>query len=103
MTTGASLSFTPSSCQPAHRLAQSAAARSDTLPAMAEFVHLQVDDGVATLRLDRPPMNALNVMVQEEIRAAATEASERDEVRAVIIYGGEKVFAAGAAIKEMAE
>ena len=70
---------------------------------MAEFVHLEVADGVATLRLDRPPMNALNVTVQEEIRAAATEASERDDVRAVILYGGEKVFAAGADIKEMAK
>ena len=48
-------------------------------------------------------MNALNMTVQEEIRAAAHEASERDDVRAVIVYGGEKVFAAGADIKEMAE
>jgi enoyl-CoA hydratase/carnithine racemase len=48
-------------------------------------------------------MNALNVQVQEEIRAAAIEASERDDVKAVVIYGGEKVFAAGADIKEMAE
>jgi enoyl-CoA hydratase len=70
---------------------------------MAEFVHLEVADGVATIRLDRPPMNALNVTVQEEIRAAANEASERDDVRAVIVYGGERVFAAGADIKEMAE
>src|ERR1043165_5476666 len=46
-------------------------------------------------------MNALNVVVQEEIRAAATEAAERDDVRAVIVYGGERVFAAGADIKEM--
>ena len=47
-------------------------------------------------------MNALNVAVQEEIRAAAAEAAERDDVRAVVVYGGEKVFAAGADIKEMA-
>ena len=84
-------------------LPQSASGRSDTLPAMAEYVHLEVADGVATIRLDRPPMNALNVTVQEEIRAAATEASERDDVRAVVVYGGEKVFAAGADIKEMAD
>jgi enoyl-CoA hydratase/carnithine racemase len=68
---------------------------------MAEFVRLEVEDGVGTIRLDRPKMNALNVQVQEEIRAAATEASERDDVRAVVVYGGEKVFAAGADIKEM--
>jgi enoyl-CoA hydratase/carnithine racemase len=66
------------------------------------FVTLEVDGGVGTIRLDRPPMNALNAQVQEEIRAAALEASQRREVRAVVLYGGPKVFAAGADIKEMA-
>jgi enoyl-CoA hydratase/carnithine racemase len=70
---------------------------------MAEFVRLEVEDGVGTIRLDRPKMNALNVQVQEEIRAAATEASDRDDVKAVVVYGGERVFAAGADIKEMAD
>jgi enoyl-CoA hydratase/carnithine racemase len=53
--------------------------------------------------LDRPPMNALNIQIQEELRAAAGAASADDEVRAVVVYGGEKVFAAGADIKEMAD
>jgi enoyl-CoA hydratase/carnithine racemase len=70
---------------------------------MGEFVNLTVSDGVGTIRLDRPKMNALNVQVQEEIRTAALEATANDEVRAVVIYGGEKVFAAGADIKEMAD
>ena len=70
---------------------------------MGEFVNLTVSDGVGTIRLDRPKMNALNVQVQEEIRAAALEATADDAVRAVVIYGGEKVFAAGADIKEMAD
>ena len=70
---------------------------------MAEFVRLEVSERVATLRLDRPKMNALNVVVQEEIRAAAVEVSTRDDIRAVVIYGGERVFAAGADIKEMAQ
>src|SRR4051812_36430995 len=70
---------------------------------VGEFVRLEVEDGVGTIRIDRPKMNALDVQVQEEIRAAATEASERDDVRAVIVYGGERVFAAGADVKEMAE
>jgi enoyl-CoA hydratase/carnithine racemase len=68
-----------------------------------EFVRLEVADGVGTIRLDRPKMNALDVQVQEEIRAAAAEATERDDVKAVVIYGGERVFAAGADIKEMAD
>jgi enoyl-CoA hydratase/carnithine racemase len=70
---------------------------------MGEFVRLEVEDGVGTIRIDRPKMNALNVAVQEEIRACAAEAAERDDVRAVIVYGGERVFAAGADVKEMAD
>jgi len=70
---------------------------------MATYVRLEVEDGVGTIRIDRPKMNALNVQVQEEIRAAAVEAAERDDVRAVVVYGGERVFAAGADIKEMAD
>ncbi|HVQ94277.1 MAG TPA: enoyl-CoA hydratase-related protein [Mycobacteriales bacterium] len=68
---------------------------------MGEFVTFDVADGVGTIRLDRPPMNALNAVVQEELRAAAAEAADRAEVRAVVVYGGPKVFAAGADIKEM--
>ncbi len=69
---------------------------------MAEFVRLEVEDGVGTIRLDRPPMNALNVAMQEELRAAAGEATDRRDIRAVVVYGGEQVFAAGADVKEMA-
>ncbi|MGN6752502.1 MAG: enoyl-CoA hydratase/isomerase family protein [Intrasporangium sp.] len=69
---------------------------------MGEFVRLEVEGGIGTIRLDRPKMNALNAQVQEEIRAAALEATGRSDVKAVIVYGGEKVFAAGADIKEMA-
>jgi enoyl-CoA hydratase/carnithine racemase len=72
---------------------------------MAEFVRLEVGSGehagVGTIRLDRPKMNALNEQVQEEIRAAAHEAAARDDVKAVVVYGGERVFAAGADVKEM--
>jgi enoyl-CoA hydratase/carnithine racemase len=70
---------------------------------MGEFVRLEVADGVGTIRLDRPKMNALDAQMQEEIRAAADEATDRDDVKAVVIYGGERVFAAGADVKEMAE
>ncbi len=69
---------------------------------MGELVRLEVEDGVATLRLDRPKMNALDVAMQEQVREAALEATDRDDVRAVVLWGGERVFAAGADIKEMA-
>jgi enoyl-CoA hydratase len=70
---------------------------------MGEFVRVEVEDGIATIRLDRPKMNALNAQVQDELIAAARQVTGDDEVRAVIIYGGERVFAAGADIKEMAD
>ena len=69
---------------------------------MTEFVRLEVDGGVGTIRLDRPPMNAISRAVGDELRSVAAEATARDDVRAVIVYGGEKVFAAGADVKEMA-
>jgi enoyl-CoA hydratase/carnithine racemase len=68
---------------------------------VGEFVRLEVEDGVATLRLDRPKMNAIDGALRAELRAAAVEARDRDDVRAVVLYGGERVFAAGADIKEM--
>jgi enoyl-CoA hydratase/carnithine racemase len=70
---------------------------------VGEFVRLEIDQAVAVIRLARPPMNALNAQVQDEIAAAAAQVTADHDVRAVIIYGGAKVFAAGADIKEMAE
>ena len=70
---------------------------------MSEFVRLEVADGIGTIRLDRPKVNALNDQVTAELAAAAAEAENSAEVRAVILYGGPKVFAAGADINEMAE
>jgi len=70
---------------------------------MGEFARLEVADGVGTLRLDRPKMNPLDRQMQDEIMQAAIEADRRDDVAAVVVYGGERVFAAGADIKEMAQ
>ncbi|HEX4702754.1 MAG TPA: enoyl-CoA hydratase-related protein [Pseudonocardiaceae bacterium] len=70
---------------------------------MGEFVNLEVEDGIGTIRLNRPPVNALNKQMQDEIRVAAVDADERADIRAVIVYGGQKCFAGGADIKEMVE
>ena len=78
----------------AHRVA--------TMGALMEFVRLEVADGVGTIRLDRPKMNAISFQVQDELTAAAAEATERDDVRAVVVHGGDRVFAAGNDVKEMA-
>jgi enoyl-CoA hydratase/carnithine racemase len=68
---------------------------------VADFLTLDVDGGIGTIRLARPPMNALNAQVQDELSAACAEITGRPDIAAVIVYGGEKVFAAGADIKEM--
>ncbi|MFD4198109.1 enoyl-CoA hydratase/isomerase family protein [Amycolatopsis thermoflava] len=68
---------------------------------MGEFVRLEVDGGIGTVRLERPPVNAINGQVTAELAVAAQEAAERSDVRAVILYGGEKTFCGGADVKEM--
>ena len=55
---------------------------------MGEFVRVETADQIATIRLDRPKMNALNAQVQGEIAEAARQVSADDAVRAVILYGG---------------
>jgi len=70
---------------------------------VGEFVRVEREQAIATIRLDRPPMNALNSEVVAGLAAAAAEVDADPDVRAVILYGGEKVFAAGADIKEMAD
>jgi enoyl-CoA hydratase/carnithine racemase len=70
---------------------------------MREFVHLEVDDGVGVIRLDRPPANAIDLKVGVELQEAIREANERADVGALVLWGGPKLFAAGADIKAMAE
>ncbi len=73
---------------------------------MAEFVRVEADPdhpAVAVIRLDRPKVNALNAVVTAEIAAAVRQVTEDASVRAVVLYGGEKVFVAGADIKEMVD
>lgn len=70
---------------------------------MTDEVRVDVAEGIATIRFERPPMNALSIRVQEGLREAAREVSVRTDVSAVVVYGGPKVFAAGADVKEMAD
>jgi enoyl-CoA hydratase/carnithine racemase len=70
---------------------------------MSEFVRVEVEAGVATIRLDRPPANALAREVSEALAAAAAEVAEDQDVRAVVVWGGERIFAAGADIRAMVE
>jgi enoyl-CoA hydratase/carnithine racemase len=67
---------------------------------MGEFVSLTEEHGVGVIRLDRPPANALSHQVGIELQEVVRAAGER--CRALVVWGGPKLFAAGADIKEMA-
>jgi len=70
---------------------------------MGQFVSVQSSGGLATIRLDRPPVNALSIALQGELKDAAEQVSADPDIRAAVIYGGARVFAAGADVKEMAD
>ncbi|AXH96097.1 enoyl-CoA hydratase/isomerase family protein [Ornithinimicrobium avium] len=74
---------------------------SRTVATASEFVRVEIDSSIATIRVDRPKMNPLSTQIQDALGEAAGIVSADDEVAAVVLYGGEKVFAAGADIKEM--
>ncbi|MFQ5556168.1 MAG: enoyl-CoA hydratase/isomerase family protein [Acidimicrobiales bacterium] len=67
---------------------------------MGQTVSIDRDaqSGVATIRLDRPKVNAIDEQVVEELAAAAAELAAADDIRAVVLWGGPRVFAAGADI-----
>jgi enoyl-CoA hydratase len=70
---------------------------------MPELVHLDVDDGVGIVRMDRAPANAISLQLSIELLGALEEAGSRDDVGALVLWGGPKLFAAGADIKEMVD
>jgi enoyl-CoA hydratase/carnithine racemase len=63
---------------------------------------LEVDDGVGVIRLDRPPANAIDLAMGLALQDAIAEAAAREDVGAVVVWGGPKIFAAGADIAAMA-
>jgi enoyl-CoA hydratase len=69
-----------------------------------ETLITEIEDHVATIRLNRPEaLNALNAQLLEELAAAVEEMDASPRVRVLVLTGSEKVFAAGADIKELAE
>jgi enoyl-CoA hydratase/carnithine racemase len=68
---------------------------------VGDLVTVETDSAIATIRLNRPPMNALSAAVQADLVAAAAQVASDQAIRAVVLYGGPKLFAAGADIKEM--
>ncbi|MFZ0834640.1 MAG: enoyl-CoA hydratase [Mycobacterium sp.] len=71
---------------------------------MNEFVSVHVADerpGIATIVLSRPPSNALTRQACREIVAVCAEVGLRDDVAAVILFGGHEIFSAGDDLAEL--
>jgi len=64
------------------------------------FVRLEVADGVATLTLDRPPVNVITLAVMAELQAALDALREAPALRAVVFRGAGRVFSAGVDVGE---
>ena len=77
---------------------------STTDPTPYQTIIVEREDRVGIVTLNRPTaLNALNGQVMSELTTAAKELDDDPDIGAIIITGGEKVFAAGADIKEMAD
>ena len=61
---------------------------------------IDVEDYIATVVMNRPPVNAQNVAFREAVIAAFDEISDRDDIRVAILTGAGKVFSAGADLKD---
>lgn len=69
---------------------------------MADLVNLERrDDGVAVVRLDNPPLNALSGALLAELAATAEELASDPSVKAVVVTGEGRAFAAGADVSEL--
>ncbi|PKP85426.1 MAG: enoyl-CoA hydratase [Alphaproteobacteria bacterium HGW-Alphaproteobacteria-2] len=69
-----------------------------------ETLIVETQDHVCLIRLNRPDaLNALNSTLMAELAKALTAADANDKVRAIVITGSDKAFAAGADIREMSE
>ena len=65
-----------------------------------ETVKLSIRDHIATVVMDRPPVNAQNAQMRTELTWVFDTISDRDDVRAAILTGTGNIFSAGADIKE---
>ncbi len=67
---------------------------------MAEFFKLTVQDYIATVVMDRPPVNAQNAAFREELIGVFDALTDRDDVRVAILTGVGRMFSAGADMRE---
>lgn len=67
-------------------------------------VNDQYEPYVALIEVNRPKeLNALNSFLMEELKDALLKIDKDDRIRAVVLTGNDRAFAAGADIKQMAD
>lgn len=66
------------------------------------FIRLEIADGVATITLDRPPLNILTTAMNGELSAALDAAGEHDHLHAVALRSAGKAFCAGVDVADHA-
>ena len=67
-----------------------------------QFIRCDVQDYIALITMDRPPVNAVNAQFHQELMLVCDTISDRDDVRVAILTGAGRIFCAGADIKERA-
>jgi enoyl-CoA hydratase len=67
-----------------------------------ESVLCDISDHIATVTMNRPPVNAQNQQFHEDMMLIFDQLSDRDDVRVAVLTGAGKVFSAGADIKARA-
>lgn len=65
-----------------------------------QYVRLEVSDHVALVTMERRPVNALSREMRRQIIATFDEISQRDDIRCAVLTGIDKVFCAGADLKD---
>lgn len=70
--------------------------------ATQQFVKLRVEERVAVITIDHPPVNALNTATMAELDAVFKQADADDTVKAIVLTGNGMAFVAGADINEIA-
>jgi len=68
------------------------------------YIKVAVEDGVGVITLNRPKiLNALNLQLMDELVSELERMDQDADIRAILLTGNDKAFAAGADINEMAE
>ncbi|MBI2922823.1 MAG: enoyl-CoA hydratase/isomerase family protein [Planctomycetes bacterium] len=68
---------------------------------MADHIKLSLEEGIATLVISKPPVNALSSKVFNEIQETLASLHKNPDARAAILTGEGQTFAAGADINEI--